>query len=425
MTARTPDTNGWFEVKRNPLSKVGVFPYLGRQLGAGTDRFPTGDPDKIYSVLRPAEELADPECLDSFRLLPIVDDHTMLGDEALPGRVAAEKKGVHGMTGDRVEFDAASGTLYANIKIISGALKKRIDNGKRELSCGYGCVYDFTPGMFQGKAYDAIQRRLRGNHVALVNRGRMGPEVAVLDQMTFTVDGQDLEPMRKSLFTTAAIAALEAAKAAGASDAVIAACDASVKECEKADQAVDDDGLTDDAKVKIKTAEDGKAAAEAAVKTANDALDAATTELAKLKKPEPKPGDTPAADAAVAELRTALDAANVTITELKAKIDAAPVAMDEAAIFKTVAARDALAARLKVHVGVFDHADKTLAEVAAYGIDKLGLKNIEKGHELTALDAYLQAKPVSEPVAQGANDGAVTPAAGSKVAGFIAGTDKK
>jgi len=49
-SAREVDTNGWFEVKNNPLSKVGVFPYRGIQLPNAPD------PNAIYQVYRPAEE---------------------------------------------------------------------------------------------------------------------------------------------------------------------------------------------------------------------------------------------------------------------------------------------------------------------------------------------------------------------------------
>src|SRR5512146_542332 len=64
-SARILDQNGFFEVKRNPISKVGVFPYSGRSIGAE-------NPDQIYRVYRPAEELGSAECIESFKLLPFV-----------------------------------------------------------------------------------------------------------------------------------------------------------------------------------------------------------------------------------------------------------------------------------------------------------------------------------------------------------------
>ncbi len=36
------------------------------------------DPDKVYQVLRPEEELSHPDCIASFRLLPWIDNHVML-----------------------------------------------------------------------------------------------------------------------------------------------------------------------------------------------------------------------------------------------------------------------------------------------------------------------------------------------------------
>ena len=78
-------------------------------------------------------------------------------------------------------------------------MKNAIEEEKRELSLGYSCVYEWTPGVFEGQPYDAIQRKLRGNHLALVREGRMGPEVAVLDhgtdRLTITADSLEVYPM--------------------------------------------------------------------------------------------------------------------------------------------------------------------------------------------------------------------------------------
>lgn len=62
-----------------------------------------------------------------------------------------------------------------------------IDLGERaDVSAGYAARLDFTPGVFEGEAYDCVQREIRFNHVALCpqGRGRSGPEVGVrLDQL--------------------------------------------------------------------------------------------------------------------------------------------------------------------------------------------------------------------------------------------------
>lgn len=167
------DHNEYWYIKDNPLSKVGIFPYLGKQIS------PELEPDKIYQVLRPAEELQSEATLNSFKLLPIVDEHMMLGTK--PGMKPAEDKGVHGVIGEDVKADG--NLVTGDLKIFSEHLKDQIENGKKELSMGYFCDYELTPGEFNGKHYDAIQRNIRGNHVALVDEGRMGAEVRVMDKI--------------------------------------------------------------------------------------------------------------------------------------------------------------------------------------------------------------------------------------------------
>jgi hypothetical protein len=52
---------------------------------------------------------------------------------------------------------------------------------RRELSCGYTCDLDETPGTHNGQPYDAVQRNIRYNHVGIgpKNWGRAGSSVAL------------------------------------------------------------------------------------------------------------------------------------------------------------------------------------------------------------------------------------------------------
>lgn len=172
MDKREYDTNGWFEVKSNPLSKIGVYPYSERSVGISDST------DKFVNVLRPEDELSSKQCIDSFKLLPWIDDHKMLGSEEL-GMTPAEQKGIQGVIGQDVYYK--DGTLYGNIKIFSEAMATSIEHGKKELSVGYRCRYEKSSGKFDGQSYDFVMRDIRGNHLALVGDGRMGAEVAVLD----------------------------------------------------------------------------------------------------------------------------------------------------------------------------------------------------------------------------------------------------
>ena len=50
-----------------------------------------------------------------------------------------------------------------------------------ELSLAYFYAPDMTPGTWQGQPYDGVMRQIMGNHLALVEEGRAGHDVAVRD----------------------------------------------------------------------------------------------------------------------------------------------------------------------------------------------------------------------------------------------------
>ena len=360
-SVRELDTNGWALVPRNPLSKVGVFTYSGRQVGDSEN------PDKPYRVYRPAEELSDPECIASFCLIPWIDNHVMLGSEE-EGLMPAERKGVQGVIGEDVFFEGD--TLYGNLKVFSQSMAGLIEAGKRELSCGYRCVYDFTPGTFRGEAYDCVQRTIRGNHLALVHSGRMGPDVAVLDSIDqSTTNTTDKEPPMADQNGGGSGNSLDEAlkhlKTATAAErkAHLTALRAVMDEAGDPDE-------DDEAKKKAKEAADAEE--EEKKKAEEKAAADAAEEEAKKKDA----ADKAAMDAA----RTGMDAAEVS------KLVAAALASNAASLKR----RDALAKQLGPHVGTFDHSDMSEAEVAAYGIKKLGI-TVPAGQEAAVLQGFLLA----------------------------------
>ena len=98
---------------------------------------------------------------------------------------------MQGVIGEEVYFK--NGVLYGNLKLFSENLGELIESGeKRDLSCGYRCRYEIISGTYNGKHYDVIQRDIRGNHLASVTEGRMGPDVAVLDNLNFTFDAKEI-----------------------------------------------------------------------------------------------------------------------------------------------------------------------------------------------------------------------------------------
>jgi hypothetical protein len=441
MSERLYDINGWFEVPRNPLSKVGVFPYLGRSIGAP-------EPDRIYMVYRPEEELSDPETVASFRLSPFVDDHTMLGDDEDSGLTPAERKGVHGVIGERVHYDAQDRTLYGNLKVFSKALSNRIKAGKREISCGYRCAYEQRAGVFEGQRYDYIQRRIRGNHLALVDQGRMGPDVRVLDHLKFTVDAKDMIPMAKDAATNtndalsavadaltvaadALTAAPPAAAPAGAGvspetlQKIVAAAQAIIQACapgaaapggEDTDTAsAGDETVSGDAGADTVAGDGGEDTVSGDAGGDTVSGDAGADDTGKDTM---KTEDTTGADALdnldvtnPDALKRVIVAQGRTIASQAAEIAGLKSrgGFDAAEFTKELATRDTLAERIKAHVGAFDHSAMTLAEVAKYGCDKLGLKDIPEGSERVALDGFLAGRADPSTVAATHEEGDAAP----------------
>jgi hypothetical protein len=370
MSGRTEDKNGYWEIEDNPISKAGVFPYLGARLPGAPD------PARIYHVYRPAEELARPETIESFRLMPWIIRHEMLGPED-EGLTPPEEKGVHGVIGERVRFDAETGTLHANLKGYSEALKEAILGGEKELSAGYFHDVEWTTGEWNGQRYDAIQRNIRANHLALVPEGRMGPDVAVMDgreqgydHNTFTVTGKETsketsmgeEAWKQLVEAVKALAErvdrLEGAKAPPAGD----------------NEEKKPDGLASDE--------------EETVPGAGEDEDEPKKEPVPGKdEDEPKKEPVPGKDEDEPKKEPVSGMDEDEEKNKGASMDAAGVYQ---VIRRDMARRDRLAASLVRHVGTFDHAEMTAGEVAAYGCKKLGIK-APKGQEGAALVGYLAA----------------------------------
>ena len=178
-----PNNEYWY-LPNIPLTKVGVFPYYGQQIS------PNLEPDKLYMVYRPAEEIASEEALKTLELLPVIEDHAMLGTR--PGMIPPEEKGIQGITGTNVHYE--DGVVYGDVKIFTEYLKNVINSGKHEISMGYFCDYDYSSGYYNGQRYDVIQRNLRGNHIAIVDKGRMGEDVCIPMMLNLgTYDGINSE----------------------------------------------------------------------------------------------------------------------------------------------------------------------------------------------------------------------------------------
>ena len=407
MSARKRDINGWVSVDANPISRIGVFSYSGRVIS------PDLDPDKLYGVYRPPEELQSAECIESFKLLPWTDDHPqrLLGD-GLP----AEDHGFEGVIGEKVFFDPADGMLKANIKVFSQRHADLINSGKRELSAGYHCKYEYAPGEWNGKPYQFVQRQIRGNHLASVDSGRMGPEVAVMDGFRFTIDSAEFKPMKK----TNQIRRVMNSLIKYAQDAEE---NPDIEEQEKGeidtlkglisqaaplmDQLAGLPTIMAKTQMEEEAAEDEddpdadllKKAAEAQDEDDDDGeKDKAGDNPDDGKKKDDKKGDSAGMDAK--ELKRLIVA---TVKECLPKPQAPAATMDAKEMMVQIGKRDVLAKQLTPFIGAFDASEMTVDEVAAYGLGKLGLP-ATKGAEIPTLTGFLHNRQPATPLSTSSMD---------------------
>lgn len=387
MSKRQTDVNGYLLVRDNPITKVGVFPYLGREIGAP-------DPDRIYQVYRPQEELEKPETIASANLVPWIDEHEFLGKDGTP----AEKKGVQGTTGETARFEYPY--LRNSIRAYSDFMKNLIDRGKVELSPSYRCRYEFSEGVFDGQRYDAIQRDIRFNHLASVKEGRTGPDVAVQDCLTITYDSaefinMEITPEMEQAFR-ALIEKILAEKAAAVSD------NDPNKEAATDAEVPDPAAVTPAEKDAVEETAAAAEQATSAVETATAAIEEVTAALEEVEaaaeavKAAPTADSRKALDAAMAKLgaaknKIAARAADAQVMGMIGTLRTEIKANDASAVIRQIAERDALVKRVTPFIGAFDSALLASADhVAKYAVKKLGLK-AQDGAELAVLDGFLQA----------------------------------
>lgn len=314
MSKRVVDINGWITIKDNPILKAGIFPYLGSEIGQGK-------PTRVYKVLRSEEELSKPETIKSFELVPLINEHFVLGELGTD----TDDKPIDGIVGESIYFDAPY--LKSNIKVFGKHIKKLIEVGKIELSAGYSCKY--IP-VENNPDYDFIQTDIRANHLALVEAGRNGSDVAVQDALKFTLDSKELLMNIEDIL--AQISALSDEDKAKLLAALKPAEDENTEVVKEVAKDEDKEVATDAENTEVAKDEEASVDVEA---IKQEAVKEVMSELAEVKE-------------------IASD-----LTEVIGEIP--PVAMD------------------------------SKAKLVAYGLDKLKIK-AKKGEELATLRGYLQHK---------------------------------
>ena len=169
ISRREPE--GYLLCLNVPVARTGTQDYLPEELGLtpGSSSF-SFDPGGMVSVYRPEEEVFAPETLASFEGMPVTNDHPSdsVDIENIRRLQMGHAHNIRRGTGEESDL------LLADLIITDERLIDAILNGKREISCGYTYELAEENGRY-------IQRKIRGNHIAVVDAGRAGPRVSIKD----------------------------------------------------------------------------------------------------------------------------------------------------------------------------------------------------------------------------------------------------
>jgi hypothetical protein len=243
--------------------------------------------------LRHPEDVARADSLSSLAGVPVTDEHP---PELLTPETATRYQ--RGYTGDEVSLTGDK--VATSLTVTDAALIKAIAEGRKvELSCGYTCDLDPTPGVWQGQEYDARQTNIVYNHLAVVPRGRAGPDVRLrLDAAAEASDDYPGHEPKEGTLTKIRIDGVDYEVSEAAATAITAKLRADSEAIEAAKAtATEAEEKAETLSTQLEETTAKKDAAEDALKTAQtqrtdaDAINAAVTKrLALIAQAQPYVG---------------------------------------------------------------------------------------------------------------------------------------
>ncbi len=155
----------------------------GEVIAARVGVYPYPQPDgRVFWEYTSAEELFNPDTLASTSLLPVTIEHPELRrlangqpDPKHNGLVDASKaKELSvGSTGSTNHHDDVN--VFVPYCVQQEDAVKRVEDGKSEISMGYTYLRIPEVGEFKGQRYTHVKKRIRFNHMAIVDAARIGP----------------------------------------------------------------------------------------------------------------------------------------------------------------------------------------------------------------------------------------------------------
>lgn len=152
--------------------KVGDLPQE-KAAGLGVD---VSNPSATISLYRPPEEVFHPDTLASFEGKPVTDNHPEGGEFVEPENFNELARGhVQNVRKGKEPLESGDWPMVGDVHITAEPLLSKVRNKLvRELSCGY----DYS---IRRDGEKILQVDITGNHVAVVPKGRAGPEARIND----------------------------------------------------------------------------------------------------------------------------------------------------------------------------------------------------------------------------------------------------
>ena len=158
------------------FARTGIQLYARSEIPPGV--IPSSFKGSFVRVLRDDSEVFDEASMASFVAKPVTVDHRHKMIDVTSFRIAHV-----GLSLESVRKEEVSSSLMIPIVVTDSAAIKSIEKGKVQLSAGYTCDYQWGPAEHPTYgAFDLRMTNIRGNHISIVDKGRAGPGVQILDQ---------------------------------------------------------------------------------------------------------------------------------------------------------------------------------------------------------------------------------------------------
>lgn len=179
--AKIDDQTGFLYVRRVPIAQAMVQSYY------------KADGTETKEAKLPKYILSD-STVASANEKPVTNDH--------PGVLVTKSNSREYMRGFTTANAHVEGNvLYNDVAITDADLIKAIRNGKKELSIGFETEVVPETGEYNGVKYDHVQKNIKINHLAVVQRGRAGHNVRLVGDSAENVAPSDSTRKGKSMET--------------------------------------------------------------------------------------------------------------------------------------------------------------------------------------------------------------------------------